>query len=90
MGAEGLSSQADLNLSSVQKTSGDKSKIQVIAAAHCAMGVDLWISTHKANFCSLTAFFVFFFLFYFCLFFALLGPHLRHMEVPTLGVKSKL
>ena len=28
--------------------------------------------------------------FFFCFFFFFLGPHLRHMEVPRLGVESEL
>ena len=32
----------------------------------------------------------YFILFYFILFFGFLGPHLRHMEVPRLGVESEL
>ena len=37
---------------------------------------------------SIMVFFVFVFFFFF--FFVSLGPHLRHMEVPRLGVQSEL
>ena len=35
-------------------------------------------------------FFVLFFVCLFCFVFVFLGPHLHHMEVPMLGVKSEL
>ena len=47
-----------------------------------------WLSMEH-SLCSLF-FFFFFFSFSFSFFFVFLGPHLRHMEVPRLGVQSQL
>ena len=57
-----------------------------MASANDDSGLPLWKKDIKSPNAEMGSDFLFYFFIYFCF----LGPHLQHMDVPRLGVKSEL